>query len=93
LLYFEDPGFESFTFFLFFLTIFFSIISWINILLFAYGISIGDPIKVISIIYFEIVFSLFYNIFIFKQGFDILDLIGSFCIIGINLFKTYYLNK
>jgi drug/metabolite transporter (DMT)-like permease len=83
LLCFEETGLESFTFFLVFLTIFFSTLFWINLLLFVYGLSLGDPIKVISIQYSGIVFTLFYNIFIFKQGFDILDLLGSFSIIGI----------
>ena len=88
LIFFADVGFETLTLIPFILTLIYSVSFWFNLLLFVYGLSLGDPIKVMSIIYVGIVFTLIYNVFIFKQGFDSLDLIGSFSIVAINIFKT-----
>jgi drug/metabolite transporter (DMT)-like permease len=69
LLCFEDTGFETLSFTPILLTVFFSISFWFNLLIFVYGLSLGDPIKVISIQYSGIVFGLLYNIFIYKTRF------------------------
>lgn len=61
---------------------------FIGLVLFVHALNIGDPIKILPIFYFGIVFSLIFNYFIFKKNVDFMDLLGSGMIIGFNVYNT-----
>jgi drug/metabolite transporter (DMT)-like permease len=85
---FSDSGFESLGIYSIFLSITLSVFFVGAIYCFILGLYIGEPVKVLPITYLGVVLSLIFNIFIFKQGFDVFDLIGSIAIIIVNVYIT-----
>jgi len=87
---FTKHGFSSITFIPFLIAIILSLFFYFSLFAFIYALSIGDPIKILPITYLGIVLTMIYNYFIFGQSCDYLDIIGSFLIILINVYKTLY---
>jgi len=62
-----------------------SLIFFFGLIFFVEALNIGEPIKVLPVFYFGIIFSLIYNCFIFGKETDIYDIIGSAIIIFFNI--------
>ena len=82
----SDNGFESLTFVPVLLAIIIGVFFWTNLYCFIYSIGLGDPVKVLPMKYLGVVFTLIFNVFIFNEGIDILDIIGSFTILIVNIY-------
>jgi drug/metabolite transporter (DMT)-like permease len=65
-----------------------SIVYFFSQTFFAYAVTIGNPIKILPITYVATVLNFAYSSLIFNQPCDNWDLIGSFFIIAVNIFKT-----
>ena len=76
-----------------FLSIVLSVFFIGSVYAFIYSLIIGEPVKVLPITYIVVVWTLFLNVFVFKQGFDIFDAIGSIAIIVINVYITVTMKK
>jgi len=72
----------------FLLTVILSVLFYLNLNIFIYGLAIGYAIKVLPVLYSGVIFNLVYNSFNFKQACDILDLVGSFTIVAVYVYKS-----
>lgn len=88
LLPFSENGLATLEFASFALIVFSSLIFFFGVMLFVEALNIGEPIKVLPVFYFGIVFSLAYNCFIFGKRTDLLDVLGSLIIIVFNVLGT-----
>jgi len=61
---------------------------YLNLNIFIYGLAIGYAIKVLPVLYSGVIFNLVYNSFNFKQACDNLDLVGSFTIVAVYVYKS-----
>lgn len=82
---FTQYGFGTITFWAFLLICISAVIFYVGLMLFVEAMNIGDPIKILPIFYFGIVFTLLYNSIIFKLPVDLFDLSGSIIIIFVNV--------
>jgi drug/metabolite transporter (DMT)-like permease len=88
ILVFSEVGLCKLSFIPFLLTVILSVLFYLNLNFFIYGLAIGNAIKVLPVVYSGVIFNLVYNSFIFKQACDILDLVGSFTIVAVNVYKS-----
>jgi drug/metabolite transporter (DMT)-like permease len=88
LLPFSDNGFSTLNSASFALIVFSSLIFFFGIMLFVEALNVGEPIKVLPMFYFGVVFSLIYNTFIFGKKTDFFDVLGSLIIIVFNVLGT-----
>lgn len=89
----SENGFESMSFEPLVLSMIMGIFFWINLYCFIHSIAIGDPVKTLPMTYLGVVLTLIFNVFIFHQGIDLLDIIGSFTIIIVNIYITISVKK
>lgn len=93
IVFFSEVGFESMSFVPFVLSVIMAVFFWINLYCFIFSITIGDPVKVLPMTYLGVVLTLIFNVFIFHQGIDLLDILGSLLIIIVNLYITISVKK
>jgi len=60
-------------------------ITFFNINIYTYAVNIGDPVVVLPLTYIGIVLNMIFNSFVFGKKTDILDILGSSFIIGVNI--------
>jgi drug/metabolite transporter (DMT)-like permease len=82
---FTDYGFSSIDFWAFLLILISALIFYAGLMLFIEAMNIGEPIKILPIFYFGIVFTLIYNSLIFGLSVDIFDIGGSLIILIVNI--------
>jgi len=70
-----------------------SLIFFLGVILFVEALNVGEPIKILPVFYFGIIFSLIYNSVIFGKTTDFLDILGSFIIIFFNVLGTFNLKS
>lgn len=88
LLPFSEYGLKTLDFQSFLLICLSSLIFFFGVILFVEALNIGEPIKILPVFYFGIVFSLIYNCFIFGKETDFFDVLGSVIIIVFNVMGT-----
>lgn len=88
IIFLSEVGFSTFTFTPMILSILLSVIFFSNISFIFVAMSIGEPIKILPILYTGIILSLIYNFLIFKQPCGFSDIIASFLIIMVNCYRT-----
>lgn len=93
ILIFSENGFFTLSFVPFLLSVVLSLLFYFSVNCFIYGLAMGNPIKVLPIVYTGIIFNLIYNSFIFQQACDLLDLVGSFIIVVVNVYKSLLQQK
>ncbi len=84
---FSKNGFSTFNLLGFFLAFLIGIFYFFHVTFFIRAIKISNPAKVLPVSYVGVVLTFIYNIFIFKQSCDFLDILGSSIIIFVNIYK------
>lgn len=75
----------DFTYLSFFIVILIGFINFVNINFYTHSLNIGDPVIILPLTYIGIVLNMVYNSLIFGKKTDLLDILGSFMIIAVNV--------
>jgi drug/metabolite transporter (DMT)-like permease len=89
----SENGFETLSIVPIVLSILMGFLFFINLYCFIFSVGLGDPIKTLPMTYLGVVMTLIFNVFIFHQGIDFWDLLGSFTIITVNIYLTISVKK
>lgn len=90
---FTEYGFSTINFWAFLFIFISALIFYVGLMLFVEAMNIGDPIKILPIFYFGIVFTLLYNCIIFKLPVDFYDICGSLIIVIVNVIGSLNIKK
>jgi drug/metabolite transporter (DMT)-like permease len=85
---FTQNGFSTVSWLSIFLGILIAIFYYIHVSLFIVAVRVSNIIKILPITYFGVVLTLVYNYLIFQQSCDLLDILGSFIITFVNVYKV-----